>query len=145
MSDLFDISIFETNLIVYQIKNIEKQNVYNSIPSFISQNNDWLILSKYDLDIRLDLMPERTSIGRNHKTFSSLILSRSIPDEIRIPIPEPLTAIKRPNIYCPPLPLSDEEDDEPVQITPFNQCLNRALNTFNSFIKAYIINYNPQN
>jgi hypothetical protein len=132
MSDKFDISILENNIIVNQIINIEKHDVYNSIPRYIFQNTSWSILSKQDVDIRLDLMSSRTTIGQNRQKLAFLVLSRIIPEIISVAVSEPQSV----------------EEQMPVKVDPFHQCLHRTFKTihkyFNAFIKTYIVNYDDK-
>lgn len=132
MSEKFTIAILENNIIVNEITHIEKGNVYNSIPAYIFQNDSWSILSKHDVDIRLDLMAERTTIGQNRQKLAFLVLSRCISEEICVPVSEQTN--------------ESIADNEPILINPFQQCLERAFNAMNNycqmFVRKYIVNYN---
>jgi hypothetical protein len=151
---LYNINLFDRNILMSQMNGIEKEKVYSSIPVHIFQTRGWLIQSLNEVNKHLEMLGENDSyqLAYNLVTASCLTVTRKNPEHVNILIPasnHQLTgAVKRSpsasNMHPPPLPLSeDEADDTNGKSNPTILCFDRAYRTLRKYLiyftETYII------
>jgi hypothetical protein len=151
---LYNINLYDRNILMSQMNGIEKEKVYSSIPAHIFQTRGWLIQSLNEVNKNLEILGENDSyqLAYNLVNASCLTVTRKNTEHINILIPNTshqLTgAVKRsPSaglIHPPPLPLSeDEADDTNGKSNPTIICFDKAYRTLRKYLiyftETYII------
>jgi hypothetical protein len=144
---LYNINLFEQNVLVNQISDIEKHNVYGSLPAYIYQNASWVTQSQSEINRNLEIIDENTDyrLAYNLTNMSYLTISKKHPEHVNILIQNTHNisgAIKRTpscgRINTPLLPLSDD-DDKNIKSLDYldNACIKYVI----YFIEKYIISF----
>jgi hypothetical protein len=146
---LFNINLFERNILISQIQGLEKDQVYSSIPAFIFQNRGWVIKGSNELIMRLNEFGEKDvyNLANNPLAFSYLTVTLKNPEQTAVIIPNEITMINEAlisglskrspsaqRVTTPPLPISDDEDELNGKSNPTLQCFDRAYRVLRTYL-----------
>jgi hypothetical protein len=141
-SKLFNINLFERNILISQIHGLERAQVYSSIPAFIFQNRGWVIKGINEVSkILLDLgEKDAFVIGQNTMSSSFLTVTVKNPEQVTIIIPEAIQSSlskRSPSsnkLLTLPLPSSDDESDNNGKSNPTILCFDRAYRVLRTYL-----------
>jgi hypothetical protein len=142
---LFNLNLYERNILISQIQGLEKEQVYGSIPAFLYQNRGWVIKGATEVNARLQefCQNDSYSIAYNPLVSSYLTVSLKNPEETAINIQNDISHIpglnrRAPSASRPPLPISDDEENENSdtngKTNPTLLCFDRAYRMLRTYI-----------
>jgi len=149
---LFNLNLFERNILISQIQGLEKDQVYASIPAFLYQNRGWVIKGATEVNARLQEFCEKDSypIANNPLVSSYLTVSLKNTEETTITIKDDISPIPGLNKRAPsanresgqqrpPLPISDDDEentnlDTNGKTNPALLCFDRAYRVLRTYI-----------
>lgn len=150
---LFNLNLYERNILISQIQGLEKTQVYASIPAFLYQNRGWVIKGASEVNQRLQDFCEKDSypIANNSLVSSYLTVTLKNPEETAIIIQDIISMPKEPPIpglnqrapsareqHRPPLPISDDEEntdsDTNGKINPALLCFDKAYRVLRTYV-----------